>query len=274
VQIPVVANGNILTMADVTRCAQVTGADAVMSAEGVLYNPALFSNTYPPQHEVARRYLDMVRRYAPKTKIGYIRGHLFKIFRPSLSVHTDLRAKLGTANGLDAYDTVVAELAARLEADMAAAVTNHTWPQYPIEDAQAPGGLRFPHWVCQPYVRVLNTAAVTTAQAEAAIASGIPTDVKRRANSMRIGDDQRVDDDDSTTTTMVNMTRKKPRKHALVCGYEGCTNVASEQCTARVCRRCCRAAGKQAVCAVHQGKARQKQTVAITPTPVITSASA
>lgn len=76
------ANGNVLQHGDLQQCLEATGADAVMSAEGNLSDPALFAAPPAPGSEgreywrgrdgrggwrvdaVMRRYLDIIYRYA------------------------------------------------------------------------------------------------------------------------------------------------------------------------------------------------------------------
>ncbi|KAJ7237750.1 dihydrouridine synthase-domain-containing protein [Mycena haematopus] len=123
VSVPVFANGNILFQEDIEECLRETGCDGVMSAEGVLYNPALFvglsspslsptpssssssaSDTNPdasllqlhPRHaSLAQEYLSIVTSLRTATSASAIKGHLFKILQPALSRHPDLRERLG-----------------------------------------------------------------------------------------------------------------------------------------------------------------------------------
>jgi tRNA-dihydrouridine synthase 1 len=154
VSVPVFANGNILTHADITRCLAETGADAVMSAEGQLYNVALFTPSTPsktgglhPRHaDLALEYLDIVSSQKTPTSPSGIKGHLFKLLRPALSRETDLRNVLGQLHGpdLEPYYKVVWEMKRRMDRDAEVIGGDRT---YVAEE--------LPHWVAQPYVRPL-----------------------------------------------------------------------------------------------------------------------
>jgi tRNA-dihydrouridine synthase 1 len=81
-QTVIFANGNILQHEDIAVCLEATGADAVMSAEGNLYDPTIFAAPPPIGQEgreywrgrdgkggyrmdaVFRRYMDIIHKYA------------------------------------------------------------------------------------------------------------------------------------------------------------------------------------------------------------------
>eukprot|EP00752_Nemacystus_decipiens_P010181 g9072.t3 len=124
VSIPVVANGGVETGADAERLLQETGADAVMSSEGLLENPGLFDRNWTPMEELrgvevahrilslAAEYMELVKRFpAPMVSI---KGHLFKMLYRLLECHHDLRARLGhrECDAVEA-DVIVREMCQR-----------------------------------------------------------------------------------------------------------------------------------------------------------------
>lgn len=128
VSIPVFANGNILYHSDIDRCLEATGADAVMSAEGNLYNPTLFAPNPPglasydsglhlPHADLALEYLRIVKELKTKTSPSAVKGHLFKLMRPGLGRELDLRDKLGKIQGSDPVDEYL-ELAEEMKRRM------------------------------------------------------------------------------------------------------------------------------------------------------------
>lgn len=110
VGIPVVANGGIETLEQAMNCLEETGANAVMSSEGLLQNPKLFSvegdrlfreNILRSQLSSAKEYLRLLRLYPhPHPLETVVRGHLFKILFRLLSApkNFDVRQTLATSS--------------------------------------------------------------------------------------------------------------------------------------------------------------------------------
>ncbi|ORX90930.1 PP3111 protein, isoform CRA_b [Basidiobolus meristosporus CBS 931.73] len=143
VSVPVFANGNILYHEDVQRCLDYTGVEGVMSAEGNLHNPAIFSGQFPPAWKVAQEYLEICRTIP--TRFHMIRPHLFKLFRPCLHMHTDMRDQLARAKSMVHFEEIVQILRHRLEE-----AANNASDEIALD---ASGGRVIPHWLCQPYLR-------------------------------------------------------------------------------------------------------------------------
>jgi tRNA-dihydrouridine synthase 1 len=138
-RVPVLANGGVPSAQEVESCMEETGTVGVMSAEGNLYNPMIFSPSnaaggreyrrclpvemqeallrceeqlvgewdrdqaaYAPATYLASQYLAVVRTLpSTRTSSSAIKGHLFKLFRPTWAAgkHLDLRETLGRAGG-------------------------------------------------------------------------------------------------------------------------------------------------------------------------------
>jgi tRNA-dihydrouridine synthase 1 len=123
------ANGNILWHEDIDRCLAETGVDGVMSAEGNLYNPAIFETSkdwdkrFPRVDVVGKEYIEIIRQeilpHLPlqellgqeptkrtrkkmneilkDSSLTAIKSHLFKLWHVLLHQHTEVRDMVARA---------------------------------------------------------------------------------------------------------------------------------------------------------------------------------
>lgn len=113
--IPVVANGAVERPEDLAICLSATGADAVMTSEAALENPAIFEGapcTRAGQLALAAEYMELASAHRPPT-FAIIKSHLFKLCYIALAEHVDLRDALGSAGSHEQVRAVYEELAAR-----------------------------------------------------------------------------------------------------------------------------------------------------------------
>ncbi|KAI0348206.1 Dus-domain-containing protein [Trametopsis cervina] len=186
VSVPVIANGNLLFYSDIETCLLATGADAIMSAEGNLYNPALFcpgssaskytpddpsapsnwiiasdTGLHLPHTMLALEYLEIVNSLQTWTSPSAVKGHLFKLLRPGMNRETDLREQLGRVRftkgkekeAYAKYEEIVKEMDTRMRRDAKAAEGRSIEELIVIDPTT--GVKILPHWVAQPYTRPL-----------------------------------------------------------------------------------------------------------------------
>eukprot|EP01039_Chlorochromonas_danica_P006759 gene6759-7469_t len=81
--IPIIANGNVRTLEDVSNNLEMTQAYGIMSAEGLLDNPALFSGKMVKKTVLAEEYLALAEEYPVKVKS--IIFHIRRILKDELT---------------------------------------------------------------------------------------------------------------------------------------------------------------------------------------------
>lgn len=164
------ANGNILYPEDISRCLNYIQCDAVMCAEGNLYNPGIFNTnyvddkdkTFPRVDKILREYFEIVKAYeiSHASKIS-MKSHFFKILRAFLSNHVDIRSKLALMTARDSFEeweerivkpveNIVSRIFNSDDIDITDQVVNR--------EIEPWGGAykQIPYWRCQPYFRPVN----------------------------------------------------------------------------------------------------------------------
>ena len=111
--VPVLANGGVYTAADAEACLKATGADGVLSGEGLLENPALFEGRKAGDRPeaLALEYLELQRLYP--ADLRSVKQHLFSMCYAGLQVYTELRQAMHRARTLEQMHEIVCELARR-----------------------------------------------------------------------------------------------------------------------------------------------------------------
>jgi len=106
--IPVIANGGIETYEEALKCLEFTGADAVMCAEGILENPALFSGNHVSPYFMAQEYLDIASMYPPASGSA-VKSHLFKILHGRLELQPHIRDRVSSATSISDYRAITSQ---------------------------------------------------------------------------------------------------------------------------------------------------------------------
>lgn len=164
------ANGNLLYPEDISRCIDFINCDAIMSAEGNLYNPGIFNaddssdkdKVFPRVDKIAREYFEIVKAHetSQASRLA-MKSHLFKILRPLLPNYTDIRASLASLSAKASFETWESEVIVPVER-----VVHAIFEQSDIEekdkvikgDVELWGGSYYtvPYWRCQPYFRPVD----------------------------------------------------------------------------------------------------------------------
>lgn len=151
VSVPVFANGNIQSLDDVQRCLATTSCEGVMSAEGLLHNPALFSGKPLTVWDAALEYIELARQHPPHS-FSFVRGHLFKILHHCLLLdeHQELREVVSKTRLFEALEEVALKLKQRYQADYEQFMGEYS-PA--AADGPHPNPDTLPIFFCKPYYR-------------------------------------------------------------------------------------------------------------------------
>ncbi|KAG5885453.1 hypothetical protein JTB14_037034 [Gonioctena quinquepunctata] len=235
VNIPVISNGNIQCIQDLHRCLEDTGAVGVMTAEGNLYNPALFRGENAPCWVPAAEYLELVKEYP--CPMSYIRGHLFKLFHHVLSIpsNNSLRIRLGAANTLDQFENIITELQNMYEPFHEGL---QKWDQTVENDTK---NLILPPWLCQSYVRDTPENHIKKVEENR---KKEPNEISNSENKRNYEDAEGnpISRKKMKKLRRINRRPEKPpnlpEKNFDKCSE--CLNPLGSKCKYKLCKKCCK----------------------------------
>ncbi|KAJ8919818.1 hypothetical protein NQ315_006347 [Exocentrus adspersus] len=236
VKIPVISNGNIQCMQDVTRCLEETGAVGVMTAEGNLYNPAIFKSENPPAWVPALEYLELAEKYP--CPLSYTRGHLFKLFHHVLSIPSNnhLRVKLGAANTMEQFKTIIKELREMYKPYHEGV---KVWVQRTEEGTQ---NLLLPPWLCQSYVRDTPENHLRKVEENRVDCKMRASNNNENKRCYEDGEGNRISRKKMKKLRRISRRPEKPANLPERCmeKCQQCDNPLGSKCMFRLCKKCCK----------------------------------
>jgi len=90
--VPIIANGDVYSQADVQRISKLTGVDGVMAARGILENPALFDGSETVSVTCVRRFLGYAVRYP--IPFALVLHHVTEMTRQMYGIDKEKRRRL------------------------------------------------------------------------------------------------------------------------------------------------------------------------------------
>jgi len=244
VSVPVIANGNIQSLGDVERCLEVTGVEGVMSAEGHLTNPAIFTGLNPPVWDMCLEYLQLVHKHP--CPLSYVRGHIFKLLHHVFQIRTnfDLREVIAKSHSLEEFESAVNEVRDRYIQYQEGVKEFIELEELDIFN------LKFPPWICQPYVRPPPDVYLEKMRK---LAEKERKEREEMGKCGESGENKRSVEGDGEEVVLLSKKKQKklernPRKafskgreNTLMCCELACNNPCSLKCSSLMCRRCCKA---------------------------------
>lgn len=105
--IPVIANGNMIYSEDIDRCIAYTHCDGVMIAEPHLYDPTIFASVQRYSIDLFDEYLSIVSENPTRAKFKHIKSHCFKIMRHFLELHREYNEIFDKCSSMDEFLAVI-----------------------------------------------------------------------------------------------------------------------------------------------------------------------
>ena len=225
-----ISNGNIQFHEDVQKCLDETGADGVMSAEGLLYNPSLFSAKHEPCWKIAREYFDLFKEHHDlNVSRSCLRAHLFKILHHVLQVegNEQLRDDLSAAKSYEEFSAIIDKIKDLYQVDNE-------------DQTLGTSTIPIPIYLCQPYFRPRNSVVKVDGEG----GNQEVERIKRMADdTIKVcGTVSKVSKKQAKKLMKLEAKKERKENKRMLMEFESCANCPNTRglkCIHSMCKLCC-----------------------------------